>query len=74
MRTAPTTVGGIANAIAYIQRQMRDDGTFMPFDIQFQFDVGYEGDGASVLGWIDAFLNTMAAAVSELDAGKTVRS
>jgi hypothetical protein len=65
--TMPTTVGGIASAIAYIQRQMRDDGTFMPFDIQFHYDVGYEGDSAVVLGWIDAFLNTIAAAVSELD-------
>ena len=73
--TVPTTFGGIAIAIAYIQRQMRDDGTFMPSDIEFHFDVGYEGDGAVVLGWIDAFLNILAVAVSELDqAGKAVRS
>jgi hypothetical protein len=72
--TVPTTVGGIASAIAYIQRQMRDDGTFMPFDIEFQFDDGYAGDGGVVLGWIDAFLNTMAVAVSELDVGKAVQS
>jgi hypothetical protein len=74
--TTPTTVSGIVSAIAYIQRQMRDDGTFMPFDIEFHFDVGYEGgDGGVVFGWIDAFLNTIAAAVSELDpAGKVVWS
>jgi hypothetical protein len=72
--TVPTTVGGIASAIAYIQRQMRDDGTFMPFDIEFQFDDGYAGDGGVVLGWIDAFLNTMAVAVSELDVGKAMQS
>lgn len=65
--TMPNTAGGIASAIAYIQRQMRDDGTFMPFDIEFHFDEGYEGDGGVVLGWLDAFLNTMAVAVSELE-------
>jgi hypothetical protein len=67
IRTVPTTAGGIASAVAYIQRQMRDDGTFMPFDIEFHYDVGYEGDSAVVLGWIDAFLNTIAGAVSEFD-------
>jgi hypothetical protein len=67
--TVPTTVGGIASAIAYIQRQMRDDGTFMPSDIELEFDDGYEGDGGVVLGWIDVFLNTIADA-----AGKAVQS
>jgi hypothetical protein len=65
--TMPTTVGGVVSAIAYIQRQMRDDGTFMPFDIEFQYYVGCEGDSAAVFGWLDAFLNTVAGAVSELD-------
>jgi hypothetical protein len=75
IETVPTTIAGITTAIAYIQRQMRDDGTFMPFDIEFQFDEGYEGDGGQVLAWIDAFLGTMAVAVSELDrAGKAVQS
>ena len=57
----------VASAIAYMQRQMRDDGTFMPFDIEFQYDVGYEGDSAVVLGWLDIFLNAIASAVSGLD-------
>jgi hypothetical protein len=67
INTVPTTFGGIASAIAYMQRQMRDDGTFMPFDIEFQYDVGYEGDSAVVLGWLDIFLNAIASAVSGLD-------
>jgi hypothetical protein len=74
INTAPTTRAGIVTAIQYMQRQMRDDGTFMPYDIPFEFDVGYEGDGGAVLGWIDVFLNTIAVAVSELDAGKAVQS
>jgi hypothetical protein len=64
--TAPTTLDGIAVAIAYMQRQMRDDGTFMPYDIEFVFDDGYFGDGGIVLGWIDRWLNTIAGAVSAL--------
>jgi hypothetical protein len=51
----PNSIGGTSSAIAVIQGRMCDDGTFMPFDIEFQFDVGYAGDGAVVLGWIDAF-------------------
>ena len=39
----------------------------MPFDIEFQYDGGYEGDSAVVLGWLDIFLNTIASAVSGLD-------
>jgi hypothetical protein len=73
IRTVPTTVGGIVSAIAYMQRQMRDDGTFMPFDIGFHYDVGYEGDSAVVFGWLDAFLNTIASAVSELDPAPAVQ-
>jgi hypothetical protein len=73
IRTVPTTAGGIASAIAYIQRQMPDDGTFMPFDIEFHYDVGYEGDIAVVFGWLDAFLNTIAVAVSELDPAPAVQ-
>jgi hypothetical protein len=68
IRTMPTTAGG--SAITYIQRQMRDDGTFMPFDIEFHYDVGYESDSAVVLGWLDAFLNTIAGAdPSESETG-----
>jgi hypothetical protein len=46
---APTTAAGIVAAIRYIQKQTRDDGTFMPFDIEFEFDDGYAGDGGVVL-------------------------
>jgi hypothetical protein len=71
--TMPTTVRGIVSAIAYIQRQMRDDGTFMPFDVEFHYDVGYESDSAVVFGWLDAFLNTIAGAVSEFDPAPVVQ-
>ena len=69
INTAPTTATGIATAIRYMQRQMRTDGTYMPYDIEFEFDDLYEGDGGVVLAWIDVFLNTIADA-----AGKAVQS
>jgi hypothetical protein len=69
INTAPTTATGIATAIRYMQRQMRTDGTYMPYDIEFEFDDLYEGDGGVVLAWIDVFLNTIADA-----AGKAVLS
>jgi hypothetical protein len=72
INTAPTTPAGFVAAIRYMQRQTRDDGTFMPFDIRFEFDAGSEGDGGVVLGWIDAWLDTIADAVAALD--KAVQS
>jgi hypothetical protein len=69
--TAPTTFAGIVTAIGYLRKQMRDDGTYMPFDIEFEFDDG-PGDGGVVLAWIDVWLDTIAAAVAALD--KAVRS
>jgi hypothetical protein len=74
INTAPTTATGITIAVRYMQRQMRTDGTYMPYDIEFEFDDLYAGDGGMVLAWIDVFLNTIAVAVSELDAGKAVQS
>jgi hypothetical protein len=67
INTPPNTVAGIVTAIRYMQRQMRDDGTFMPYESRFEFDAGYEGDGAQVLGWIDVFLDTIASATAALD-------
>jgi hypothetical protein len=72
INAAPTTFAGIVTAIGYLQRQMRDDGTFMPFDIEFEFDDGYAGDGGVVLAWIDTWLDTLADAVGALD--KAVQS
>jgi hypothetical protein len=69
INTAPTTATGIATAIRYMQRQMRTDGTYMPYDIEFEFDDLYEGDRGVVLAWIDVFFNTIADA-----AGKAVQS
>ena len=69
----PNSIGGTSSAIAVIQGRMCDDGTFMPFDIEFHYDVGYEGDSAEVFGWLDAFLNTIAGAVSELDPAPAVQ-
>jgi hypothetical protein len=75
IKTAPTTATGIATAIRYMQRQMRTDGTYMPYDIEFEFDDLYEGDGGVVLAWIDVWLDTIADATTELDrAGKAVLS
>src|SRR5450759_99657 len=65
INTAPTTATGIATAIRYMQRQMRTDGTYMPYDIEFEFDDGYAGDGGVVLAGIDAFLNTIADAAAK---------
>jgi hypothetical protein len=67
VNTAPTTLAGITTAIRYMQTQMRNDGAYMPYEIDFQFDPGYPGDGAQVLGWIDAFLDTLADATAALD-------
>jgi hypothetical protein len=54
---------------------MRDDGTVMPHGLEFEFNSGWEGDGGETLGWIDAFLDTLADAAAELDrAGKAVQS
>jgi hypothetical protein len=47
----------------------------MPYDIEFQFDDLYAGDGGVVLAWIDVWLDTIAGAVSALDrADEAVRS
>jgi hypothetical protein len=66
--TEPTTLAGIVAAIRYIRIQMRDDGTFMPHQIEFEFDSGSEGDGAETLGWVDVFLETIADATAALAA------
>jgi len=73
IHTAPSTATGITIAVRYMQKQMRTDGTYMPYDIEFQFDDLYAGDGGVVLAWIDVWLNTIADAVAEL-AGKAVQS
>jgi hypothetical protein len=75
INTPPTTAAGVTTAIRYMQRQMRTDGTYMPYEIEFEFDEGYMGDGGQVLGWIDVWLDALAAAATELDgAGKAVQS
>jgi hypothetical protein len=75
INTTPTTPAGIVTAIRYMQRHMRTDGTYMPYDIEFQFDDLYADDGGVVLGWIDVWLDTLADATAELDgAGKAVQS
>ena len=59
---APTTLTGIEAAIRYIIIQMSDDGTFMPHHIEY--DNG--GDAQDTMGWIDAFLDTLADATAAL--------
>jgi hypothetical protein len=68
INTEPTTPAGIIAAIAYIRSQMRDDGTYMPHHLIL--DTG--GDAQDTMGWIDAFLDTIAKAAASLD--KAVRS
>jgi hypothetical protein len=70
--TKPTTHAGMVAAIRYIRIQMRDDGTFMPHGLEFEFNSGSEGDGGETLGWVDAFLDTLASATAALD--KAVQS
>ena len=67
--TEPTTPAGIITAIRYIQIQMRDDGTYMPQGVEFEYTEGYAGDSRAAMGWIDAFLDTLIDA-----AGKAVQS
>jgi len=69
IHTAPTTAAGVVAAIRYMQKQMRTDGTYMLYDIEFPFDDLYTGDGGVVLGWIDVFLDTIASATATLDKG-----
>jgi hypothetical protein len=70
--TKPTTHAGMVAAIRYIRIQMRDDGTFMPHGLEFEFNSGSEGDGGETLGWVDAFLDTLTSATAALD--KAVQS
>jgi hypothetical protein len=71
INTAPTRLEGIIAAIAYIRIQMRDDGDYMVH--RLLLDTG--GDAQETMGWIDAFLDTIADAATDLDrAGKAVRS
>jgi hypothetical protein len=73
--TEPTTPAGIIAAIRYIQIQIRDDGTYMPQDVEFEYAEGCAGDSRAAMGWIDTFLDTIADAARELDrAGKAVQS
>jgi hypothetical protein len=66
--TKPTTLAGIIAAISYIRTQMRDDGTYMPFASEVDFDFEYTeesaGDSLDTMGWIDAFLDTIADAAA----------
>ena len=68
INTEPTTSAGIVAAIAYIRIQMRDDGTYMPHNLILETG----GDAQETMGWIDTFLETIAAATA--NAGKAVRS
>jgi hypothetical protein len=66
VNTKPTTPAGIIAAIAYIWIQMRDDGIYMPYTMEFEYSSGNEGDSKQTMGWIDAFLDTIAHANAAL--------
>jgi hypothetical protein len=65
INTGPTTLAGIVAAIGYLRIQMSDDGTYMPH--HFVLDTG--GDAQETMGWIDAFLDTVADATAALAKG-----
>jgi hypothetical protein len=71
INTAPTTLAGIARALNYIREQMlQDDGIYMPTGLALK-----DSDYPEIIGWIEAFLDTIEHAVRELDrAGKAVQS
>jgi hypothetical protein len=72
VNTSPTTLGGIVLALNYIREQMlQDDGIYMPSGLRLSDDT----DSEYPVAWIDAFLDTIEHAATELDeAGKAVRS
>lgn len=53
---------GVVAAVAYIRIQMLDDGTYMPHHLILETG----GDAKDTMGWIDAFLNTIANATTAL--------
>ena len=62
LNTKPTTLGGIVVAVQYIRFQMTDDGTHMPRHLKYD----HGGDAQETMGWIDAFLATLAGAAAAL--------
>jgi hypothetical protein len=66
INTQPTTLAGILAAIRVVQIQMRDDGIYMPQTLEL--DTG--GDAQNTMGWIDAFLNTIADSAAVLDKAR----
>jgi hypothetical protein len=72
--TKPTTLAGIVAAIRYIQIQARNDGTFMPHRIVFEFDRGNDDDSGKTMGWLDVFLDTIASATAALSNGSEAKA
>jgi hypothetical protein len=50
INTEPTTLAGVIAAIQYVRIQMRNDGRFVPHDVEFEYDSGCEDDGGETLG------------------------
>jgi hypothetical protein len=71
INTAPTTLAGIARALNFMREQMaQEDGAYMPSYLALK-----GSDYPEIIGWIDAFLDTIEYAARELDpAGKAVQS
>jgi hypothetical protein len=62
LNTTPITLAGIIIAIQYLRFQMTDDGTHMPHHLKYD----HGGDAQETMGWIDAFLATLAGAAAAL--------
>ena len=71
INTAPTTLAGIVRALNYIREQMlQDDGIYMPSGLALGLS-----DYPEIIGWIEAFLDTIESAARELDrAGRAMQA
>jgi hypothetical protein len=64
IETAPTTIGGIVAALECMRDQLlQDDGAFMPQDVVLD-----TADDATVVGWLNVFVDTLARAAADLVA------
>ena len=65
INTSPNTLHGIARALNYIREQMaQEDGVYMPSGLTLK-----GSDYPEIIGWIDAFLDTIENAAAALAKG-----
>ena len=64
INTSPTTIAGSVEVLRYIREQLKDDGEYMPHHLIHDSP----GDARDTIGWVDAFLETVVDAMSDLAA------